>query len=255
MAESIQAAGKAPTVGDRFMMWAERVSARRARRTITHSKAHRGLLQDSLGLTATAVVPHGIAIPESIPPSICQSPPMVLTVGVLTARKGAFTFLQAIPRLLDQAPDTEVLFVGESEDHPLARQLRAEHPEVDRVRFLGSVDDATLASLYSRCTVYFSPSNYESFGLTFVEAMAHGKPVVGCAAGAIPELIADGANGLLVPPNDPSALVEALIRLLRNGEERERMGAAGAKLAREKYSMERMGAELERFFQDLTGSN
>ena len=252
MAESMDAGGSAPSAGDRFMMWAERVAAQRASRVITHSYSHRDRLRETHGLHEIAVVPHGIALPPAkLDGATDASPAMVLTVGVLTARKGASTLLKTIPLLLEQAPDAELVFVGEREDHLLAQRFRAENPGANRVRFLGSVDDQTLDDLYSRCAVYFSPSNYESFGLTFVEAMAHGKPVVGCAAGAIPELIEHEVNGLLVPPNDPVALAGAIGRLLANNSERRRMGAAGERIAREKYSMERMGEDLERFFKNL----
>jgi len=254
MAESLEVSGKRPSVGDRFMMWAERTSARHAHRVVTHSLAHRDRLKKTYGLGEVTVIPHGIPLPEPTPGGGTapeSSPPMALTVGRLNARKGVHTLLKAIPLLFERAPNSELVFVGDSEDHPLARQFRAEHPLETRVRFAGPLDQPALDRLYSKCAVYFSPSIYESFGLTFVEAMARGKAVVGCDAAAIPELVHHEINGLLTPPNDPVALAGAIGRLLTEPGERERMGRAGEKLAREKYSMERMGAALERFFGEV----
>ena len=253
MAESIEVSGKRPTLGDRFMMWAERSSARRAHRVITHSLSHRDRLRATYGLGEIEVVPHGIPIPAQTPGgggASESSPPMALTVGRLNARKGVHTLLKAIPLLLQQVPEAEVVFVGDGEDHPLARQFRSENPGATGVRFMGPLEDEPLHDLYTRCAVYFSPSIYESFGLTFVEAMARGKPVIGCNAAAIPELIVHEENGLLVPPSDAVALAAAIARLLRAPAKRERMGLVGERLAREKFSVDRMGLELERFFSD-----
>lgn len=248
MAESLEVSGKRPSVGDRFMMWAERTSARNAHRVITHSLSHRNRLTRTYGLNGVTVIPHGIPLPPPRQEIKEASPPMALTVGRLNGRKGVHTLLKAIPLLFEHAPHSQLVFVGDSEEHPLARQFRAEHPRETRVRFAGQLEQAELDLLYAQCAVYFSPSIYESFGLTFVEAMARGKAVVGCEAAAIPELVHHEVNGLLAPPNDPVALAAAIGRLLASPADRERMGRAGEKMAREKYSMERMGAELERFF-------
>ena len=76
----------------------------------------------------------------------------------------------------------------------------------------------------------------EGFGVTCLEAMAHGKPVVASAVGGLLDLVVDGETGLLVPPRDPAALRRALERLLSDPELRRRLGAAARERARERFS-------------------
>lgn len=81
--------------------------------------------------------------------------------------------------------------------------------------------------LYRDCDVFAAPSIYESFGLVYLEAMAHGKPAIGCLAGGVPEVVVDGATGLLIPPGDSAALARAILKLAQDEPLAEQMGAAG----------------------------
>ena len=85
----------------------------------------------------------------------------------------------------------------------------------------------------------------EPFGLVNIEAMASALPVVAFAHGALPEIVADGRTGLLVPPGDERALAEAVLRLLRNPEERRAMGESARARAVSAFSPERMASEIE----------
>ena len=258
MAETVEVAGQTPNFGERFMIWAERTSTRMAGRIVTHSQAHRDRLQVSYGLGEVDVIPLGIPLPER-DATTTEAPstgrPSVLCVGPLTARKGIQTMLKAAQVVAAKVPDVEFWLAGGGKDQPaVAKQFREEHPElVDNVRFLGFVDDTRLAELYARCTVYASAAVYESFGLTFVEAMARGKAVVGCRAGAVPETVEHEVNGLLAPPGDAEALANAIARLLLDPDERRRFGEAGLRLAHEKFSESRMAENIERFLEKVCG--
>src|SRR6185295_10842852 len=83
----------------------------------------------------------------------------------------------------------------------------------EHVQLLGHVAWQQLAEWYRRATVFVMPSRYETFGISVVEAMAFGVPVVATNVGGLPELIDDGVTGLLVPPRDPDALADAINRL------------------------------------------
>jgi len=85
-----------------------------------------------------------------------------------------------------------------------------------------------------------SPRIGEGLGLAMLEAMAAGLPIVATATGPMPEVVDDGATGIIVPPEDPSAMAAALVRLSRDPEMRSRMGAAGAARQREHFSIEQM---------------
>jgi glycosyltransferase involved in cell wall biosynthesis len=95
---------------------------------------------------------------------------------------------------------------------------------------VGAVSGATLASLYAATDLFVLPSRFEGYGMAYTEAIAHGVPVVGTRAGAIPDTVPPAA-GVLVEPDDVHALAAVLRRLIENPQERERL-AAGARAAR-----------------------
>jgi glycosyltransferase involved in cell wall biosynthesis len=101
------------------------------------------------------------------------------------------------------------------------------------VEFLESVSQEKLLSLYADCDVVALPSRNEGWGLSLMEGMVCGKPVVATKVGGIPELVRDGAEGILVEPADVIGLADALCKLLEDPEMRARMGEAGNKRARE----------------------
>jgi glycosyltransferase involved in cell wall biosynthesis len=99
-----------------------------------------------------------------------------------------------------------------------------------RVNVLGAVADERLAALYDAADLFVVASRFEGYGMAYAEAIAHGLPVVGTNAGAIPETVPPGA-GVLVPPDDVEALAATLRRLIENPREREHL-AAGARAVR-----------------------
>jgi glycosyltransferase involved in cell wall biosynthesis len=113
------------------------------------------------------------------------------------------------------------------------------------VHFLGRVSDEELKAAYARCSVFVLPSACEGFGLVFVEAMAYGKPVVAARAGATPEVVQDGETGILIDFGDVGQLTAALAKLLSEPESRQRMGAAGLAIVRQKYSYESLKSNLK----------
>ena len=95
------------------------------------------------------------------------------------------------------------------------------------VSFLGRISDETLADLYRRCAVFVMPSSHEGFGLVFLEAMKTGAACIG-GIGAAAEVIEHEVTGLIVDPQQPDHVREAILHLLRDSACRQRMGAAGA---------------------------
>jgi glycosyltransferase involved in cell wall biosynthesis len=236
MLELVEVQDRSPNLGERFMMWMERMSVKMARGVVTHSTPHRDKIASLFGLKDITVIPHGIVIPSS--GAIRREAPVVLSIGRLTARKGGSTLLAAAALTLQQMPEARFMLVGSDGNHPLARQFRSEYPEFSEgnVNFLGFVNKEELNALFDQAQVYASASVYESFGLPFVEAMARGIPVVGCATSAMNEIIGNERTGLLVPPREPAAFAGALLRLLHDPDLRTRFGAEGRKTVEEKYS-------------------
>jgi glycosyltransferase involved in cell wall biosynthesis len=129
-------------------------------------------------------------------------------------------------------------------------------PLADAVEFLGHVPHDQLADHYRRATLLVLPSLSEAFGRTVIEAMACGVPVVGARTGGIAETVSHMENGLLVPPNDPEALAEAMIRLIADPELCVVMGVNGWRRALARYSWESIAAQTRGYYEELlsTGS-
>jgi glycosyltransferase involved in cell wall biosynthesis len=156
----------------------------------------------------------------------------VLFVGGNMQRKGLPTLIQAAPSIAQAAPDVEFWVAGRDAAQPAMEALCESLGVRERFHFWGLKPQGELLALYAQSDVFAMPSLTEAFGVVFLEAMACGVPVVGTRVGGVPEIVRDSENGLLVPPNDPPALAEALVRLLTDQPLRHRLAAAGLETAR-----------------------
>jgi glycosyltransferase involved in cell wall biosynthesis len=151
---------------------------------------------------------------------------VLLAVGAVIPRKGYDILVAALARLAHLS--WRLVIAGDGGRSPETfRQLKADIAAfdlADRITLLGAVSSEQVASLYQRCDLFALPSRFEGYGMVFAEALAHGLPVVGTTAGAIPQTVA--AAGVLVPPDDVEALAAALRRLIEDPAERERLSAA-----------------------------
>jgi glycosyltransferase involved in cell wall biosynthesis len=163
-----------------------------------------------------------------------QREPAILFVGRDFAAKGGRELVEAFRRIRRAHPRARLWIVSQGPTGPLP------HGAV----FHGAVGADALAALYSRASVFALPTLREAFGLAFVEAMSFGLPVVGSRIEAIPEIVADGETGLLVPPRDPAALAAALSSLLADPARARRLGAAGRVRAAERFGWDRAAARM-----------
>ncbi len=132
------------------------------------------------------------------------------------------------------------------------RQLAAELGVADRVRFVGKRQPNVLSDYYSAGDVAVTTPWYEPFGLTPLEGMACGVPVVGSAVGGITYTIADGETGLLVPPRDPESLAAALRDLLDAPEARRRMGWAARARVEQLFTWPVVARRTAALYEELT---
>jgi glycosyltransferase involved in cell wall biosynthesis len=119
------------------------------------------------------------------------------------------------------------------------------------VRFLGSKGRDEIRRLLGDCTIFVLPSRSEPFGMAVTEALACQKTVVASAVGGIPEIIEDGRSGLLVEPDDPNALADALLRVLGDDSLRASLAKAGHQRVRDSFGCELMGARYESVYLAL----
>jgi glycosyltransferase involved in cell wall biosynthesis len=168
----------------------------------------------------------------------CQ--PAVLCVARLSPEKNVGGFLEAAAIAARRAPGARFLVAGGG---PLGPTLRYQIECLDlsgQARLLGRRDD--VPRLLAAVDVLCLPSREEGLGLAVLEAMAAGLPVVATNVGGVPEVVAAGETGLLVPPGDPAALAAALAALLTAPDRARAMGAAGRARAAERFTLRHMVA-------------
>jgi glycosyltransferase involved in cell wall biosynthesis len=157
---------------------------------------------------------------------------VVLFVGALTRwhrYKGLDVLMKAMAIIKNETPETRLLVVGGGELEAEYRQLAHQLGVADSTVFAGNMPDEELPMCYACSDVLVLPSKdrSEGFGLTILEANATGKPAIGTTVGGIPSVIRDRYNGLLVPPNDPSALADAIRRTISDDDLLKQMGKNG----------------------------
>jgi glycosyltransferase involved in cell wall biosynthesis len=173
--------------------------------------------------------------------------PLVGNVAALVPHKGQKHLIEAAIAVLRQVPDARFVIAGEGELRPQLERTIKEHRLEKHVLLTGFRPD--VLSLHKAFDVFVMSSVTEGLGTSLLDAMAAGKPVVTTTAGGIPEVVADSETGFLVPPRDYRAMADALIRLLKDPELRQRMGQAGLLRARRYFSAERMVQQTLRVYQ------
>ena len=173
----------------------------------------------------------------------------VLFVGANFERKGLPALLAALARVRPRVPDVELHVLG---DHPSRRRMEARAAALGlggRVTFHGFVPRAEVAACYRSAALLALPSEVEGFGITLLEAMHSGLPVIASAEGGSGELVRDGWNGYLVQPGDVGGLADRLLELLGDERRRAEMGGNGRRTA-ERFTLGRMVDETLAVYRD-----
>jgi phosphatidylinositol alpha-1,6-mannosyltransferase len=182
--------------------------------------------------------------------------PVLLTVGRLVARKGHLDVIGILRELRDCAGPVSYVIAGTGPMEADLRTVAAQMGVADSVCFAGAVPHAELPALYHLCDAFVMPTlelpgdPVEGFGLVYLEANAAGKPVVGTACGGVPDAIAHGESGLLIPPREPEALLEALHSLLTDRELALRLGQQGRERVLAQFTWQR---SAQHFLEALGG--
>ena len=154
--------------------------------------------------------------------------PYVLGIGRHVTQKGFDVLLRAMARVFRQtAWPGDLVLAGDGPEHARLQALAAELGIAGRVVFPGKMERANVPALFAGCELFVLPSRHEPLGIVNLEAMAAGKPVVATRVGGVPEIVAEGTNGLLVAPESPEEMGEAIFKLLRDRNLGLKMGACG----------------------------
>jgi glycosyltransferase involved in cell wall biosynthesis len=191
---------------------------------------------------------------------------VIIYIGRIVPRKDVRNIIRALARLKARrlaagtATMPDLLIVGGETEQPdpvatpeigVLHALAAELGVLDQVRFMGRRQPDELYHWYAAADVAVTTPWYEPFGLTPLEAMACGVPVIGSRVGGITFTIADGETGYLVPPRDPEALCDRLDDLLRDPERRLLMGQAGRARVLHSFTWQQVAARTAELYDDL----
>ncbi len=248
--------------GLRLACFLEALPARRGARIIANSEFIARYCTELYQIPDSKpfLIPHGISVPPIPPPKrrTDDRAVTVLYVGRLEKRKGINSLLQAIPKVMSRASHCKFIIAGaDTGDAPHGTSYQEHFASFaapaarEATTFLGYVEAAALSQLYADCDIFVAPSLSESFGLIFLEAMAHAKPVVAFHAGAVPEVVAHCETGILVELGSTTELANALIRLAENVEMRQEMGMRGYQRVRTRFTTERMVEETVACYRQI----
>jgi glycosyltransferase involved in cell wall biosynthesis len=177
---------------------------------------------------------------------------VVGTVGNFKVGKGHMDLLEAADRVRQAVPDVRFVLVGQGVLEPAVRTRAAELGLQETVVFAGFREDAT--RIIGSFDVLAIPSQYDGLSIALLEAMSLGKPPVLTRAGGNPEVVTDGEHGLVVPTEDPVALADNIVTLLRDPALRRRLGESARRRA-EDFDIRAAVRRTEEIYQGLLGMN
>lgn len=173
---------------------------------------------------------------------------MLLCVATLSPKKGINYLLESIARLKLKRDDFILDIIGEGKDRIELKRQASDLGLEGIVTFHGSKPKEVVAEFMKRCKFYVQPSLHETFGITYFEAMACGKPVVASQIPALQEKI-DQSNGILVPPKDVDALTAGIDYMLDHYQEYSPQNIS--KYVQDNFSHEKVGKELDRIYRSI----
>ena len=227
------------------LRWLAQWIARRATVVVVLSEEWRQKLASRLPGAHLRVLENGVSVPppgrEPRPP---EAPLRVLFLGNLGERKGVWELVKAVQAV---AVPVQLLLVGGEEDPGIAARIR-EYVQAnalqDKVVLIGPVYGSARFDWLGRADLFALPSRAEGLPVAMLEAMAAALPVIVTPVGAIPSIIEDGVNGLLVPPGDVRALAAAIERLAADDSLRTGIGQKGRQVCVARYGIEPIAARL-----------
>lgn len=196
------------------------------------------------------VLPNGVDTEKYFEsPALIRRGPMVLYVGRLAGHKGIDTLIGAAPLVLEKIPEAKFVVAGPGER---GSKFKVQSPKLKgKFIFSGEVSEEEKIKLLKQASVFVLPSRSEAFGITAIEAMAAGCPVVVSDIPALTEIVKDGETGFVFPLDDEKALADRIVILLSNQDLSYQISENGKKIVREKYDWEKIITRLENIYLNL----
>jgi glycosyltransferase involved in cell wall biosynthesis len=171
-------------------------------------------------------------------------------VGRLNVQKGIKYLLDGFKLIAEISRNVHLVIAGTGELEGMIKEFVSKFNLENRIHLLGFRKD--IQDLMKTFDIFLLPSLWEGFGIVLIEAMAAGNPIVATNTSSIPEIVEDGRNGILVPPENAEAICDVLVKLISEPELRIKFGKEGQKIVREKFTIERMINDYENIFDEIT---
>lgn len=198
------------------------------------------------------ILPNGVDI-DRFKPDNQRDESLLLFVGRISKRKGIHILLDAL-NFLDAA--VSLVIIGPNSNDQYSREIFTQIEEKNKkgkhdIVYLGSVNLDDLVKWYQKASIFVCPSTIEPFGIVNVEALSCETPVVASNVDGIPDIVEDHKNGILVPPNDPVKLAEAIQYLLDNEDVRIKFGKEGRKKVEREFSWDVIARRLCGIYEEM----
>jgi glycosyltransferase involved in cell wall biosynthesis len=181
---------------------------------------------------------------------LADSIPLVGMIAVLRSWKGHADFIQAARLVLEKKPETHFIIAGGGPGRDYVLELITEANLDKKISFLGYRED--IPEILAALSMLVLPSiAHEGIPQVILQAQAMGKPVIGSNIGGIPDVVEDGVTGLLVPPQNPQQLANAIVKIIDNPAKARQMALAARQRARSNHSLDAMGTRLEELYLKL----
>lgn len=203
--------------------------------------------------TKSPIIPLGVDANMFTPsPSPSSSDTLnIMYAGHLVAAKGVDHLVEAMQLVHEKIPKARLILVGEGFDRKRLEDMVERLNLTEVVVFKGSVPFTDMPALFQECHIFCLPTLAEAFGLSLLQAMASGKPVVASNVGGIPHFVEEGKSGHLVPASDPTALADAILSILQAPEKMDAMGRHNRQLIEQRYSWPPIVRQIESLYADV----
>jgi len=223
-----------------------------ANKAIAVSDACARELQDYYGIKDVEVINNGVDTIFFIPTKEKEGKePYILYIGRLSPEKGLLDLIKSAKYVCQDNSEIKFVIIGRG---PLERRLRKLTHNLNlnkNISFLGYVARDVLLKYYQNATIYVLPSYWEGLPTTLLEAMSCGIPTVATAVKGTSEVIANGKNGMLVPPKNPEKMAEAILSLLDNKYLREKIGESARDHVKKNYDWEIIASKIEQVYESV----
>jgi len=200
-------------------------------------------------LRLCTVIPNGVDISQFFFLHQTKIPNSLFYIGRLEKRKGIDFLIKAIPQVRKTFTDIKLYIVGSGVLKSYLKRFVKKYNLEKNVIFLGSIEDTYLNQWYNRVSAVVIPSVFEGFGITAIEAMACGTPVIVTNVDGLRDVVTDGVNGLIVEYDDVEDLRQKIIYLLRNRTEQMRLSKNGRKKTLSFYNWEEISQNILKIYR------